>query len=74
MKIYLKSREKVPIFPVQWVILETKEKIPKIVQKEVKTELIFRNRVRKEFSKHYMEPEDYEEEMKVVKDDETKNE
>ena len=29
MKIYMKSREKVPVIPMQWLILETDYKLPK---------------------------------------------
>lgn len=74
LKIYTKSREKVPIFPLQWVVLETDVKIPKYLKREIKNELASRTKVRKEYEKHVLEPEDYEEELRTSKDDEVKYE
>lgn len=60
MKIYFKSREKVPVIPMQWLILETDYKLPKYVSKEVRTELAARRKIRKEFEANFIEPEDFE--------------
>jgi hypothetical protein len=56
------------------VILETDMKIPKYLGREVKYELASRNKVRKEYEKHVLEPEDYEEDLRESKDDEVKYE
>jgi len=59
---------------LQWVVLETDLKIQKHLEKEVRAELASRNKVRKEYEAHVLEPEDYEEELRPTKDDETKYE
>jgi len=69
MKIYLKSREKVPVIPMQWLILETNMKLPKYVSKEVKVEIASRRKVRNEYKKHFIEPEEYEFSLNLKGDD-----
>jgi len=70
MKIYMKSREKVPVIPMQWLILETDYKLPKYVAKEVKSELANRKKIHKEYEKHFLEPREYEIPIKMTEEDE----
>lgn len=75
MKIYMKSREKVPVIPMQWLILETDYKLPKQVAKEVRNELASRRKVREEYEKFALDEVEYEREIcSTGEDDEVKNE
>jgi len=75
MKIYFKSREKVPVIPMQWLILETDYKLPKYVSKEVRYELSARRKIRKEYEKHFIDPDESEIPIcSSTQDDETKYE
>jgi hypothetical protein len=74
MKIYFKSREKVPVFPLQWLILESNLKIPAQITKIVKEELFYRNFIRQEFEKALGKTASYEEYIETGKDDEVKYE
>ena len=75
MKIYMKSREKVPVFPPQWLILESGAHIPSFVENEVKSEIHFRNKVRKEYKNKGLEPSQFEQKLETqVEDDEVKHE
>lgn len=60
MEIYLKSREKVPVFPLQWLILETDYKLPGHVKKFVNFELKYRKMVRNFFKSNELEREEFE--------------
>lgn len=75
MKIYLKSREKVPVFPLQWIILETDQKIPESVEKIVNEELKYRERIKKIIEANLETQVDYKKKLEVIdKDDEVKYE
>lgn len=73
MRIYLKSREKVPVLPLQWIILESNLKLPIYISKIVKNELINRKEIRKEFNQKLADPINFEQQQETSqKDDETR--
>ena len=73
MKIYLASREKIPVFPIQWLAIENgrnlnklkfdkpnKKKLVSFIEKIVKEEIEYRKRVKKEFIKNLSAKATYE--------------
>mmetsp|Transcript_33787 Transcript_33787/g.33285 ORF Transcript_33787/g.33285 Transcript_33787/m.33285 type:complete len:136 (-) Transcript_33787:188-595(-) len=75
LKIYLKTQEKVPVIPMQWLILETDYNLPKFVTKETTKEIRARSNVRKHFKKNMIDREDFEFKIQSTnEDDEVKYE
>ena len=75
MQIYLTSREKVPVFPLQWLLLETDQKLPEYVEKVVNEELAFRDFIKRQYKQKLKSAKAYQKKLETIeKDDEVKYE